>query len=236
MLPTAYISASSEWDRKRCTILTGADFDSRKRVIRILEKIDLSEAVDAVRSGGVIAFPTDTFYALGVDAMNDVAIRRAFDAKRRPATTPMPVLISDPSQADRFTSAFDAESRALADRFWPGALTIVVEARDEVPDVLMGGFGTVGLRVPDHELARCLIAQAGCGITGTSANISGEPPSKDWRSVEETMGDALDAIVVGACGAASSASTVVRIVDGSVHVLRKGPITAKQIERELAVM
>ena len=236
MLPTADITPSTEWHRTRCTILIGAEFDSRKRVLRSLEKIDFSEAVDAVRSGGVIAFPTDTFYALGVDAMNDAAIRRAFEAKRRPATTPMPVLISDPSQADTFTSAFDAESHALAGRFWPGALTIVVEARDEVPDVLMGGFGTVGLRVPDHELARCLIAEAGCGITGTSANISGEPPSKDWRGVQQSMGDALDAIVVGECGTASSASTVVRIVDGSVHVLREGPITAKQIERELAVM
>ncbi len=201
-----------------------------------MEKIDLSEAVDAVRSGGVIAFPTDTFYALGVDAMNESAIRRAFDAKRRPATMPMPVLISDPLQADRFTSAFDTASYMLADRFWPGALTVVVEARDEVPDVLMGGFGTVGLRVPDHELARRIISEAGCGITGTSANISGEPPSKDWQSVEESMGDVLDAIVVGECGNATSASTVVRVVDGSIHVLRPGPITAEQMERELVVM
>ncbi len=201
-----------------------------------MQKIDLSEAVDAVRSGGVIAFPTDTFYALGVDAMNESAIRKAFEAKRRPATTPMPVLISAPSQADAFTAGFDEDSHALAKQFWPGALTIVVEARDEVPEVLMGGLGTVGLRVPDHDLARQLISEAGCGITGTSANISGEPPSKDWRSVEVSMGDVLDAIVVGECGAALSASTVVRIVEGDVDVLREGPIAKAQIERGLAVM
>ena len=196
----------------------------------------MSDAVNAVKSGGIIAFPTDTFYALGVDAMNEAAIRRAFDAKRRPATTPMPVLISDIMQADRFTSEFDTAPRALAERFWPGALTIVVEARSEVPDVLMGNFGTVGLRVPDHELARCLIAEAGCGITGTSANIFGEPPSKDWRSVEASMGDVLDAIVVGDCGTTSLASTVVSIVDGSVQVLREGPISAEKIEREVVAV
>ena len=146
-----------------------------------MEQIDLSEAVDTVKSGGVIAFPTDTFYALGVDAMNELAIRKAFEIKRRPATTPMPVLISEIPQAETFTSCFNAESSALAERFWPGALTIVVEANEDVPDVLMGGFGTVGLRMPDHDLARRLITEAGCGITGTSANISGEPPTKDWR-------------------------------------------------------
>ena len=79
----------------RYTILIDADFERRKRVLRHLAQIDLSEAVDAVKSGGVIAFPTDTFYALGVDAMNELAIRKAFEIKRRPATTPMPVLISE---------------------------------------------------------------------------------------------------------------------------------------------
>jgi L-threonylcarbamoyladenylate synthase len=201
-----------------------------------LEKIDLNEAVDAVRAGGLIAFPTDTFYALGVDAMNGDAICRAFEAKRRPATVPMPVLIAETLQIFEFTSMFDTESLALADRFWPGALTIVVEAREEVPAVLTGGFDTVGLRMPDHELARRLIAEAGCGITGTSANISGQLPSKDWRNVEASMGEVLDAIVVGECGAASSASTVVRIAEGSIHVLREGPVSAEQLEQELAVL
>ena len=199
-----------------------------------MEKIDLSEAVDAVKSGGVIAFPTDTFYALGVDASNESAIRRAFEVKRRPADTPMPVLISDPSQASQFTESFGGAAHALANQFWPGALTIVVEAKKSVPDVLMGGFGTVGLRMPDHDLARRLIAEAGCGITGTSANISGQPPSKDWQSIQEVIGDDLDAIVIGDCGKASSASTVVRIVDGGVRVLREGPISIDAIDMALS--
>ena len=200
-----------------------------------MAQIDLSEAVDAVKSGGVIAFPTDTFYALGVDAMNELAIRKAFEIKRRPATTPMPVLISEISQAERFTSGLDAASRALAERFWPGPLTIVVDANDEVPNVLMGGFGTVGLRMPDHDLARQLISEAKCGITGTSANISGEPPSKYWRVVDESIGIELDALVIGECGAETAASTVVQIVDDSVRILREGPISADEIETVLAV-
>lgn len=215
--------------------MVGADLDRRKRVLLPLTQIDLSEAVDAVKSGGVIAFPTDTFYALGVDAMNELAIRKAFEIKRRPATTPMPVLISEISQAERFTSGLDAASYALADRFWPGALTIVVEANEDVPEVLMGGLGTVGLRMPDHDLARRLMTETGCGITGTSANISGEPPSKDWRVVDEAMGVELDAIVIGECGSESAASTVVQVVNGAVQILREGPISMDDIETALAV-
>ena len=197
-----------------------------------MEKTDL-KAIHAVNSGGAIAFPTDTFYALGVDAMNESAIRRAFQLKRRSAITPMPVLISDISQAEDLVSGFNGAARALAERFWPGALTIVSGARHVVPDVLTGGLGTVGLRVPDHELARDLIAAAGRGITGTSANISGQPPSKDWRTIQRTMGEDLDAIVVGECGKASSASTVVQIVEDSVRILREGPISAEAIEEAL---
>ena len=198
-----------------------------------MDNHDISKAAAAVVSGGVIAFPTDTFYALGVDAMNAAAIRRAFEVKRRPADTPMPVLIADPDQAELFTTGFGDASRALADRFWPGALTIVVDAKNDVPDVLMGGLGTVGLRVPDHDLARRLIAESGCGITGTSANISGQPPTKDWNTIQETIGDDVDAIVAGECGAASSASTVVQVVGDSVRILREGPISAMDIETVL---
>ena len=220
--------------KTRYTILIDADFESRKWVLRHLAQIDLSEAVNAVKSGGVIAFPTDTFYALGVDAMNELAIRKAFEIKRRPATTPMPVLISEISQAETFTSSFNAASHALAERFWPGALTIVVEANDDLPDVLTGGLGTVGLRMPDHDLARRLMTEAGCGITGTSANVSGEPPSKDWRVVDESIGIELDAFVIGECGDELAASTVVQVVDGSVQILREGPISADEIEATLA--
>ena len=221
--------------KMRCTILVGAALYRRKWVLRALAQIDLSEAVNAVKSGGVIAFPTDTFYALGVNAMNELAIRRAFEVKRRPATTPMPVLISEISQVGVFASDFNAASQRLAERFWPGALTIVVEANDNVPDVLMGGLGTVGLRIPDHDLARQLIWEAKCGVTGTSANISSEPPSKDWRVVDEAMGIELDAIVIGECGDEVAASTVVQIVDGSAQLLRQGPISIDDIETALSV-
>ena len=200
-----------------------------------LDQIDLSEAVDAVKSGGVIAFPTDTFYALGVDAVNESAIRRAFEIKRRPATAPMPVLVSQWSQIDRLSTDFGKSSQTLAEAFWPGALTIVVAATRGVPAMLTAGLDTVGLRKPNHDLALKLISKAGIGLTGTSANISGEPPSKDWRVVADAMGDELDAIVIGECGQESAASTVVQVVDGNVRVLREGPISQDEIETTLKV-
>ena len=198
-----------------------------------LEQIDLSEAVAAVKAGGVIAFPTDTFYALGVDAMNESAIRKAFAIKRRPPTTPMPVLVSEPYQVERLSKSFGGSSRVLAERFWPGALTVVVPAAGDVPDVLTGGLNTVGLRMPNHELGLRLISDAGCGLTGTSANISGDPPTKDWQAVAHAIGDELDAIVIGKCGDASAASTVIQMVDGEARILREGPVSYGQIESVL---
>ena len=198
-----------------------------------MENIDLSEAVAVVKSGGVIAFPTDTYYALGVDAMNASAIKRAFEIKRRPATTPMPVLVSERSHIDRLSDDFGKPPQTLADRFWPGALTIVIAARSNVPVVLTGGLETVGVRTPNHHLALRLISEAGIGLTGTSANISGEPPSKDWRVVADAIGDELDAIVVGECGVEAAASTVAQVIDGTVRVLREGPISAREIESAL---
>ena len=198
-----------------------------------LEQVNLSEAIAAVKSGGVIAFPTDTFYALGVDAMNESAIKRAFEIKRRPAATPMPVLVSERSQIDRLSTDFGKPHQILARAFWPGALTIVVAAARDVPAVLTAGLDTVGLRKPNHDIALGLISGAGIGLTGTSANISGEQPSKDWRVVVDAMGNELDAIVLGECGEESAASTVVQVVDRSVRVLREGPISQLEIETAL---
>ncbi len=191
--------------------------------------MDVQEAARLVRRGGVVAFPTDTVYGLGVNALDEAAIRRAFQVKRRPADTPMPVLLSDISQVERLSRHLDKRAHTLAERFWPGALTIVVAASDHVPRILTGGLSTVGLRVPNLAVAREFIAAAGCPVTGTSANISGEEPTKDWRSVAGGIGDAIDGVLVGECGDASSSSTVVDLSGETVKILRAGPVTREEI-------
>ncbi len=172
-----------------------------------------------------MAFPTDTFFALGVDACNREAILRAFRVKRRLDGVPMPVLISDISQASGLVSDFPEDAKRLADRFWPGPLTIVLPANDRIPSELNGGTETVGLRIPDNDLALQLLSAFGGGITGTSANRSGEPPTKYADEIKVTFGDAIDVVVEGDCGIESAPSTVVDMTANMPILVREGAIS-----------
>ncbi len=199
-----------------------------------VKKAKLSEkrfdsAVRALKSGGVVAFPTDTFFALGVDACNRNAITRAFKIKRRPDGVPMPVLISNISQAADLVGDFPLDAQLLAERFWPGALTIVLPASDRVPAELNGGVGTVGIRIPDNEVALRLISAFGGGVTGTSANMSGDPPTKDADELIAAFGDEIDVVVDGECGNESEPSTVVDMTRGRPTVVREGAISIEEL-------
>lgn len=203
----------------------------------------LKRAADAIMNGQLVAFPTDTFFALGADAMNPAAVERVFQAKGRNPGTPVPVLIKDAAMAERLVRDFPSALRDLADRFWPGALTIVLPATNAVPEVVAAGSGTVGLRVPDHDLARELIALANTPLTGTSCNISGQLPTKDAEVVRQQFGakiamcidapcgsNTLSSTVVGLSGGASGASSANRPKEG-LRLLRAGAIDIESIRK-----
>jgi len=179
----------------------------------------------AIRGGGVVAFPTDTFYGLGVDPFNEQAVKRLFEAKGRPANSPVPILITSLVDLPLVASEVPDGALALAEAFWPGALTLVFRAVDQLPDVVSAGAGTVGVRVPDHAVPREIARALGGPITGTSANISGEPPMKTATEVKAAFGDALDLIMEGVCGAHEAASTVVDFTVTPPQVRRHGAIS-----------
>jgi L-threonylcarbamoyladenylate synthase len=161
--------------------------------------------------------------------MNAAAVRRVFDAKGRAEGRPLPLLIADTADAHRVAASFPEPALRLAARFWPGALTIVVPAVRSVPAEVTAGSGTVGLRVPAHQLARRLIRAFGGPLTGTSANRSGKPPLKLSSDVQRELGASVDLVIAGRCGSSTSPSTV---VDVSVRVpvlIRSGAITAEEL-------
>ncbi len=174
--------------------------------------IELKKAVQAVKNGKLVAFPTDTFFALGADALNAAAVERVFRAKGRNPGTPVPVLINDAAMAERLVSDFPDMLRRLADEFWPGALTIVLPASDVVPEMVSAGTGTVGLRVPDHDLARELITMANTPLTGTSCNATGQPPTRDASVVSKQMGGKIAVCIDAPCGENTLPSTVVGLL------------------------
>lgn len=192
-------------------------------------------AIEALRRGALVALPTDTVYGLGVALGARNGIERLFQAKRRPPEKGVVLLLADHRQADE-VAELGAAGQVLAAACWPGALTLVVRQRPDVPlpPALTGGASTVGLRLPDHETPRALAAALG-PLPVTSANRSGQPDATDAAGVLAQLGDVPDLALVldGGPARAGQSSTVVDCSDGPVRLLRAGAIP---IELLMAVL
>ena len=152
----------------------------------------LAEMIASLRAGGAVIFPTDTLYGLGVDPCSETGLDRLFAAKGRDRGKPIPLLLSEGEQVDRWARHVPPAAARLMDRFWPGALTLVLPADPGVHPAVTGGGDTVGLRVPDHPVPRALAAGLSGAVTGTSANRSGNPGA--WGSAEEIVREFTGAV------------------------------------------
>ena len=191
----------------------------------------LQRAADAIAGGGLVAFPTDTFFALGADALSAAAVAGVFAAKGRDPGIPVPVLVYDIAMAEQVVSDFPGPLHDLANLFWPGALTIVLPASDVVPDVVTAGTGTVGLRVPDHDLARELIATVDTPLTGTSCNVSGSQPTKNAKTVCQQFGDKILVLIDVPCGENTLPSTVVGLSGNRIRLFRAGAVDIDSLRK-----
>ncbi|MBN1152022.1 MAG: threonylcarbamoyl-AMP synthase [Dehalococcoidia bacterium] len=188
----------------------------------------IGDAARILSSGGVVAFPTDTVYGLGADIRNAAAVDRIYTIKGRPKGSPLPVLISDIS---RITDVVDDPAPLalhLASLSWPGGLTLVVPTGLPLPEALLQD-GCVGVRVPDDPICIRLIERLGSPITGTSANRSGQPAAINARQVREQLGTSVDYILDAGQAQQAKPSTVVRVAEGKVTVLREGVIPSQAI-------
>ncbi len=182
--------------------------------------LNVAEAVDAIRRGEIVAFPTESSHGLAVDAWNALAIERMFALKGREPGKPPPVLVEGEEMIASLVTEIPARARQLMAKFWPGPLTLVLPAHDNVPATLVHE-GRIGIRQSPHPIASAL-AQAG-PITATSANLAGQPPAFDAQAVREIFGDRVR-IAAGDSGRAVP-STVVRVKsNGDLEVLRVGAI------------
>ncbi len=180
---------------------------------------------EVVRSGGVIAFPTDTFYGLGVDPRNAGAIDRLFSIKGRSAGQPILLLMSDAAEVPEWAASVTQAAERLISRFWPGPLTLVFDARADVLPALTAGTGRIGLRVPGNELTRSLLRYVGSALTGTSANRAGASAARTADEVAGELGDQVDLIVDGGPTAGGLPSTVVDVSKDLPRIIRQGVIS-----------
>jgi len=194
----------------------------------------LSRAAAILRDGGLVAFPTETVYGLGADAHNDDAVARIFAAKDRPSFNPLIVHVADLAAAETL-GAFNELARALAERYWPGPLSMVLP---RLPDsglslLVSAGLDTVALRAPAHPLAQDLLTRFGGPIAAPSANRAGEVSPTTAAHVHESLGDAADLIIDGGPCTVGLESTVIDLCGARPAILRHGAVTRDQLEQIL---
>jgi len=196
---------------------------------------------ESLLAGGMAIFPTDTLYGLGVDPRSPAGLARLVAAKGREGGKPIPLLLDESGRVDSYAAEVSGAAARLMERFWPGALTIVFPAHSSLPSAVTGGGGMVGLRVPDHPVPRALARSLGGAVTGTSANRAGNPGI--WREAEEIVREFTgevdwvlwDGPLPGtAVGPAEAASTVVRVEEGRVILLREGAIPFRAVTEHLS--
>ena len=182
-------------------------------------------AVSILRRGGLVAFPTDTLYALGAHAFMETAVQRVYQAKGRPADLALPLLLAKSADVERVAIDIPPIAWKLADLFWPGAMTLVLHKAASVSPLISGGGDTIGVRVPRHPLALELIEKTGAPLTGTSANKSGGAEPVVPKEVCQQLGQDIDLIVDGGPCPLSGASTIVDVTTNPPRIVREGMIS-----------
>ena len=186
-------------------------------------------AAELIRSGELVAIPTETVYGLGANGLDEKAVKKIFEAKGRPQDNPLILHVADPRQMEDFCHDIPKEAWLLAEKFWPGPLTMVLPARDTVPKRTTGGLNTVAIRCPDSEITRNIIALAGVPVAAPSANISGKPSTTTAEHVRHDHDGKIAAIVDGGPCAVGVESTIVDLTERPARLLRPGGVTPEQL-------
>lgn len=195
------------------------------------KKEDIKDVVSLLKKGKVVAFPTDTVYGLGVIYENEQALEALKRSKGRPDHKPIPTMVSSIAQMEEI-AYMEEDAKKLAEAFMPGAFTMILKKKESLPDYITNGFPTVGIRMPEDDFVLELIETCGKPLLVTSANLSGHETGVQDQQVLEQLDGRIDAIVLGeAMG--KVASTIVDMSDGSVHIVREGPITKEMIHQVL---
>ncbi len=200
-----------------------------------LRKADIEQTLkrlsSALRGGKIVAFPTETFYALGVKYDQPAAVKRLFALKDRPSDKALPLIIGNTRLLSLIAAEVPPMAKRLMDQFWPGPLTLVLRAKETLSPLITAGSGTVAVRIPGSSFALTLAMTLGFPITATSANISSLPPADSAKAVSAYFGDTIDFLIDGGTSPGMRPSTIVDATKNRPVILRQGPISAAEIVR-----
>lgn len=228
-----YGSLQQNADERGAARVTPLPAEVLKISIEEPEPYAVHYAASLILRGRVVGIPTDTFYGLSADPYNLASIEQVFRVKGRAETKALPILVNSIEQAAKLARDLPESFLKLAQKFWPGALTIVVEATHGLPLKVTGNSGRVALRWPKSAVACALIEAAGGPITGTSANLSGFPACSDAGSLLKQLGDRLPLILDGGATGASLASTIVALRGADWSIIREGAVPEAQIRQAI---
>jgi len=190
----------------------------------------VEKGVAILKQGGVIAFPTDTVYGLGAGIAISTAVERVYRIKKRPRNMALPLLLADLSQLDKIAVLIPTSARLLAEKFWPGPLTLVLLKSDSVPDIVSGGNRTIAVRIPAHPIPTTLARGLGTAIIGTSANLSGQPSALTAEEARAQLGDKVDLIIDSDCPGGKE-STIVDLSGETPVILRLGALSIETLRQ-----
>ena len=206
-----------------------------KVIVRSPDRLAIKDAADLLRRGQLVAFPTETVYGLGADAQNEAAIDRLYRAKGRPANHPVIVHLAKLDQLESWCSSVPKEAEILANKFWPGPLTLVLNRSAKAKNSITGGQDTVALRIPNHEIALALLTEFGDGLIAPSANKFGSVSSTLAEHVTKEFGDEIPLVLDGGPCQVGIESTIVNLSGDHIEILRPGMISAEQIAECLGI-
>lgn len=190
---------------------------------------ELKEPVEIIKDGGIVIFPTETVYGIGVNAFNEEAIEKLYEIKQRPLSQAISLLVSDMDMINKVAKDITELEYKLMERFFPGPLTIILKKKEIVPNIVTANQDTVGIRMPSGEIARKLVEYAKVPIAAPSANITGKPAGTDIQDIIQDFEGKVDYIIDGGKSQIGKASTIIKVIDNVPHILRNGSITAEQI-------
>jgi len=193
----------------------------------------ISRARDILSSGGIVVFPTESFYGLGVDAANEKAVKQIFKLKLRPINQPLLLLIFSVDVLDNYVEEVPDIANKLIEQFWPGGITIVFKASKSLSPLLTASTGKIGIRLSSHPVATALAESLGTPVTGTSANISGQPACSTAQEVFKALGDKVDLILDGGTTEGGLGSTILDVTVDPPRIIREGMISTAMIDRAI---
>ena len=196
-----------------------------------LRQEGIAKAADVLLAGGVVAFPTESFYGLAVDATNEKAITRLFSTKKRPADLPVLILIPSSEVLKKHVAHLPEIAHRLTKSFWPGGLTMIFESDPEISTLLTAKTGKIGIRYSSHPVATALSQATGAPISGTSANISGKPACKNIEEILNSFKEGINLIIDGGESPGNTGSTILDVTQIPPRILREGIITKEQLNK-----